>query len=427
MKKFLLVLTRRYPYDFGEPFLESEMEKHRQYYDKIFVLSQDVSLNSKQTRIPPDGIEFAATATDDMKKLRRKDILNAPFMLLKPDEAVKNELAQNKLNFLQKLFLCYFESRCLRLLDEAKNILNNIDLNEYDQITLYSYWLFANANVGIYLKEYLINERGFKGKILLLSRAHRYDIYEDENSLSYLPFRKRLLEGVDYVFPCSADGTAHLKKAYPQYSTKIRTQYLGTTDHGISTIKDEQKTFCIVSCSRVVKVKGLERLIDELALLSSHENVKWIHIGGGVDGKKKYFEKIRRYAEEKLNNISFEMLGSLSNSEVLEYYKNHSIDVFVNCSYSEGLPVSLMEASSFGIPVIATDVGGSREMIHEEKNGFLLPKHFEKGQLAQKLEILINETSEAKADRRVAAREFWMNHYCAEKNYTHFAEMISNL
>lgn len=427
MKKLLLILVRRYPYDFGEPFLESEIEKHKQYYDKILVLSQDVSTNSKQTRIPPEGIEFAATATGNRKRLRRQDLMNAPRLMVKPNDAVRLELSQRKLNILQKGFLCYFESRCLRLLKEAKTILNGIDVNQYDQITLYSYWLFANANVGIYLKDYLINERNFSGKVVLFSRAHRYDIYEEENKLKYLPFRTRLVNGMDKIFPCSRDGAEYLRKSYPKYSSKIQTEYLGTRDYGLSAVQGEAGTFHIVSCSRVVKVKGLERLIEDLSLLSSNKNVKWTHIGGGVDGKTDYFEQIKKYAEVKLKNISFEFMGPLSNPEVYEYYKNNPVDVFINCSFSEGLPVSLMEASSFGIPVIATDVGGSREIIDQEKNGFLLPRDFEKGQLARKLEIMLNETKEEKMNRRIAARELWESCYCAEKNYNNFAEMVSKL
>lgn len=427
MKKLLIMLVKSYPYDSGEPFLESEIEKHIPYYDKILVLSQDVSANSKQTRILPSGIDFAVTATGDKKKLRKKDLLNAPRLMLKTNDAIKSELKQRKLNFAQKGFLCYFESRCLRLLEESKAILKDVDVNQYDQITLYSYWLFANANVGMYLKDYLINERKFAGRIVLFTRAHRYDIYEEVNKLKYLPFRARLIEGMDKVFPCSADGTEYLKKRFPHYSSKIQTSYLGTRDYGISDVKGEAGSFHIVSCSRVVKVKGLERLIEDLSLLAPNSNVKWTHIGGGDEGKTDYFEHIKKYAEDKLKNISFEFIGAMSNQEVYEYYKNNTVDVFVNCSFSEGLPVSLMEASSFGIPVIATDVGGSKEIIDCDKNGFLLPCNFEKGQLSQKLEIMMNESSEEKANRRIAARRLWENCYCAEKNYSAFAEVISEL
>ena len=427
MKKLLIILVRRYPYAFGEPFLESEIEKHKKYYDKILVLSQDVSKNAKQTRIPPEGIDVAITATGDRGHLRRRDMMNIPRLMIFPDAAMKEELRARKLNIPQKAFLSYFEARCIRLFDEAKNILKDVPVNDYDQITMYSYWLFANANVGLYLKDYLENERSFKGRIVLFSRAHRYDIYEEENKVKYLPFRKRLLDGVDQVYPCSRDGADYLRDRYPGMRAEINIAYLGTRDYGLSPKAVDSDVFHIVSCSRVVKVKGLERLIDDLALLKPKMKVKWTHIGGGVDGKTDYFEKIKRYAEDKLKNISFEFRGPLSNTEVYEYYKNNPVDVFVNCSFSEGLPVSLMEASSFGIPVIATDVGGSREIIDREKNGFLLPRDFRKGQLAQKLEIMMNETTEKKMERRTAARELWENCYCAEKNYNNFAEMISKL
>ena len=40
--------------------------------------------------------------------------------------------------------------------------------------------------------------------------------------------------------------------------------------------------------------------------------------------------------------------------------------MFINLSSSEGIPVSIMEAQSFGIPVIATNVGGSGEIVVSE-------------------------------------------------------------
>ena len=62
---------------------------------------------------------------------------------------------------------------------------------------------------------------------------------------------------------------------------------------------------------------------------------------------------------------------SKTNEEVMEYYKNNLVDLFVNMSESEGLPVSMMEAMSFGVPVIAPDVGGIKEIV-DENSGWLL-------------------------------------------------------
>lgn len=53
----------------------------------------------------------------------------------------------------------------------------------------------------------------------------------------------------------------------------------------------------------------------------------------------------------------------LSHDQVMNYYKEHHFDVFINMSTNEGVPVSIMEAASFGIPIIATNVGGTSEIV----------------------------------------------------------------
>ena len=425
MRKLLIILTRKYPYAFGEPFLESEINKHNPYYDKIMVLAQDVSKREVMTRALPEKTEAYITATGSRKSMRLKDLFASFSHLLKPDSCESEEYAARKLDIVQRCFLCNFESRCVRLEKEAVEILKQQNFSDYDQIVIYSYWFFANATVAVRLKEYIKKEMNYSGQITVISRAHRYDIYEDANKINYLPFRKYLLNKVDYVFPCSDNGTMYLKTKYQDIESVIETAYLGTRDYGLSP-EHGNAEFHIVSCSRVVKVKGLERLIDDLALVErGDKRVLWTHIGGGVEGKTKYFDSIREYAKEKLKNIDFEFLGGMQNQQVYDYYKSNKVDVFVNVSYSEGLPVSLMEASSFGIPVIATDVGGSAEIIDkEQKNGFLLDKDFEIGALQKKIELLLNESEEMYCKRRIAARELWEKKYNAEKNYTDFAKKI---
>ena len=68
MRKLLIILTRKYPYAFGEPFLESEINKHNPYYDKIMVLAQDVSKREVMTRALPEKTEAYITATGSTKR-----------------------------------------------------------------------------------------------------------------------------------------------------------------------------------------------------------------------------------------------------------------------------------------------------------------------------------------------------------------------
>ena len=61
------------------------------------------------------------------------------------------------------------------------------------------------------------------------------------------------------------------------------------------------------------------------------------------------------------------------NFEILDFYKNNYIDLFINLSYSEGIPVSIMEAMSYSIPTLATNVGGVSELVNED-NGVLVER-----------------------------------------------------
>ena len=123
MRKLLIILTRKYPYAFGEPFLESEINKHTPYYDKIMVLAQDVSKGEAMTRALPEKTEAYITATGSRKSMRLKDLFASPLHLLKPDTSESEEYATRKLDLIQRCFLCNFESRCVRLENEAIEIL----------------------------------------------------------------------------------------------------------------------------------------------------------------------------------------------------------------------------------------------------------------------------------------------------------------
>ena len=90
-------------------------------------------------------------------------------------------------------------------------------------------------------------------------------------------------------------------------------------------------------------------------------------VGDGESG-----EQMRALASElSLENVSFH--GSAHGAELLDLYRN--ADIFVLPSEREGMPLVLLEAMAVGLPVIATDVIGNRDVVENNVSGILVDAH----------------------------------------------------
>lgn len=131
---------------------------------------------------------------------------------------------------------------------------------------------------------------------------------------------------------------------------------------------------------RLVYSKGVQDLILVFSEISKEYDAKLLIVGDGP-----YKPDLQRMAQAVgKENIRF--LGRKNQSEIVAILA--SSDIFVNPSYSEGLPVSVLEAGAVGLPIIATDVGGTSEIIEDGKTGFLIQPKDNKA-LREKICLLI--------------------------------------
>jgi len=116
--------------------------------------------------------------------------------------------------------------------------------------------------------------------------------------------------------------------------------------------------------------------------------------------------------------------GDITKKQVYEYLNKQHFDALINTSSYEGVPVSMMEAMSFSIPVIGTNVGGVSEIIEDGKNGYLLSANPEVSEIINRLTQLYNLDENEYLTLRKNAYLTWQNKFNAEANYS---ELIYNM
>lgn len=140
----------------------------------------------------------------------------------------------------------------------------------------------------------------------------------------------------------------------------------------------------IVSCSDLIPLKRVGMIAD--ALMRCDKPVSWFHFGDG---------ELRAGLEERCralpDNVKARFMGFTPNDGIQKFYSENHIDAFLNVSESEGIPVSIMEAQSYGLPVIATDVGGTRELVHNGENGVLLKIDFSGDELISAIDDVVEK------------------------------------
>lgn len=418
MSSCLIMFTNTFPFAQGEYFIENEIKTVAAEFDRVLIFALDCNSGDKITRSIPANVTAFNTARTSKSKLRAVDMLRAGIASLFPSAQYRKETAGMGADFKRRVFWHYFISQAKRKSKEVSGLLRDIDLTEFEDVTLYSYWFFAAAEVAVMQKELLESKNVRVRRVLC--RAHGYDIYEYRNKLKFLPRREYLLGKLDAVMPCSHDGVEHLRNQFPAYSDKIIYAPLGTQDRGL-TADAAGDEFTLVSCSVLVPVKRVEKIVDALSLYHGERKLRWIHIGGSGAA----LARLNEYAENKLANVSFELKGQLPNSEVCRFYSENHVSLFINVSESEGVPVSIMEAMSFGMSVIATDVGGTHEIVENGVNGMLIGKDFKDEELAAELEQLASMTDSELELFATNSRKIWEERCNSAVNYPAFTRLLN--
>lgn len=265
---------------------------------------------------------------------------------------------------------------------------------------VYSYWGIDACNLSLF----------WKGKAKFVSRFHgSYDLWEAARG-NYAPLRSFVASELNLAAPISQSGYNFLTTKYPAFKAQVFR--LGVFDNGCSNRSDDG-VLRVLSCAYISPLKRIPLVFKSLEAIKDIR-IEWTHIGDGVD--RVTVEDL--VATNSNPNLTVRLLGGLPHEKVIDYYRNNSVDAFISLSAIEGIPVSIMEAISFNVPVIGTDVGGTKEIVTEE-TGVLVSSNPSLEEVSGAIHTI--------KERLFHPRKFWMKFYNAAINYSSFARMITKL
>lgn len=406
--RHIFLLTIGFPYGNSEPFISNELR----FCDNLTIVSsyigKDVSYDLSKT----NNVEVWHLDSPFFKGNKFSFFVKAISSFFSKYfwiELFGSDIKPLNFKKIKQLISAITKARAIFLY--CSKMIKKLGISGND-CCFYSYWMNHLGIATIMLRN------KFGG--IAVSRCHGYDLYKRPENNNYVSFQKYLSKSLNYVLPISKDGEEIICSILGKDSSKkVMLSRLGTFDEGLNPPIGSNNKFVVVSCSNIVSLKRIDLIFRSLTLIEGRK-VEWHHFGDGPN-----YDSVFKMIKNTESNIEVIFHGRQPNGVVLEFYKYNHVDLFINLSISEGIPVSMMEAQSFGIPCLATDVGGTHEIVNN-KNGWLVEKTWDDNQIARVLNKIVSMTPEEINKFRLESRASWRANYYANCNYSRFYSFLGD-
>jgi glycosyltransferase involved in cell wall biosynthesis len=397
----LVLLTDAFPYGRStEPFLETEIEFLAARFPKIYVLP---SHRAPTVRPLPAGVELIEMPwLTPARKARRAAALLSPEAAATWRRTLTSRATARRYLRSWRVFCDNLAHNILK----ARGLATLISERTLQDAVFYDYW-YENSTLALSLLK-------TSGKIrTAVARAHNFDVYDENWETGEVPFQRAKSIGMDAIFVVSESGAAYLRQRLPHAHTKIRLERLGVWDPGTLSPQGDEVPL-VLTCAFLRPEKRIHLVPEVLARLG--RPVRWLHFGDGPE-----YERVLAAASRLPSRVSWKLAGLVPNTEVRAFYAAHDVASLLSLSVSEGLPVSMMEAVSHGVPLVACNAGGVSEIVTGQ-TGLLL----DRGASVDAISAALSSVLDAGLSRS-SIHDFFKERFDAETNYTRFADALSNL
>jgi glycosyltransferase involved in cell wall biosynthesis len=239
--------------------------------------------------------------------------------------------------------------------------------------------------------------------------AHRFDIVEN----NLLALKSRRASFVRFISHSGMRMARSLGVDGPK--EKFRVLHMGVDLPELATGLSACACSPVLLCpGNLLPVKGHKYLIEAVAILKK----QGLEVRLLIAGQGELCSRLQKQVQESRLCDQVRFLGQISHSELLGLYRDGNIGMVVLPSIDlgngehEGIPVSLIEAMSYGVPVVSTLTGGIPELL-KDGAGLLVPPG-DPLALAAAIELLIKD-SRLRDQLAEAGRKRVMDEYSVEK------------
>ncbi len=418
--KTIIFFSLHYPFHVSDSYLDKEIDLISTHFRKVLIISSNTFTEERRS-VPPNATVYRFTPF-----AKKASVFNTLPLLFKG--FFYAELF--RLMFVYKRSLSpgiikEFFAFYGRAVNTKKFLQKVIDEQQVDtnKLLIYSYWMIESSFAAAMFKE------EYPG-VKVIARAHSLDVYFDRSPVKHHPYRAYILKQLDKLYFISTNAREYFARVHAFTTAQMQkacVSRIGIEPNTPFTDKQPAAVLRIISVGYIQKLKRVDLIIDALALME--RNVEWVHVGHSNHNEND-FAAIQQYAVSQLGNkqnISYRFTGKTSKEDLFGLYASQPFDVFLNVSETEGIPVSMMEAMSYSVPVIGTLVGGVGEIVTDGVNGFLLSAYPDKHEVKQALEKFALLSPETKSLLRKGAFDTWNTKYNAQVNNQRFVADVIDL
>lgn len=335
----LFYVTATYPYGTGESFLEPEIDQILQNNINVFLVPRDCKGNYRKS----------------FEKFQ-----NDITLISKPLLGIRNILYFFKTILLHPI---WFLNSLFYLLSDPNKILKNLIvfpkavwlakiIKNYEATHVHVHWGGTTSTMVLLACE--LNKTPWS------LTCHRWDIYEN-NLLKLKSKKAKFVRFISDKGKIDACNLGVLKE-------KCQVIHMGVQINDINLpINRDLQIFRILCPANLIEVKGHKYLIEAAKILVNNNILNFeIHIAGEGELKK----EILKLIEDNDLHSKISLLGHIQHSDLLKKLKKNNYSLVVLPSIDlgnglhEGIPVSLMEAMSFAIPVLSTKTGSIPDLVN---------------------------------------------------------------